>query len=219
MCSGNIISYVCLGGVAYLIGAVPNGWWVARLKGIDIRTVGSGNIGATNVFRSVGRAWGIAVFILDFLKGFLPALLFPLLIELWTETAPPPWAALAFGGLAVIGHNWPVYLGFKGGKGVATSAGMLAGAAPAAMGIGVLVWIVLFAATRYVSLGSIGAAAAAGTAAWPLYLDQGLVRPVVLSLLAVTAVARHQANIRRLLNGTESKIGRKPESAGGESAS
>ncbi len=120
---------------AYLMGSIPNGLLLARLKGIDLQKVGSGNIGATNVYRCVGKGWGIAAFVLDAVKGFVPAFVFPRLME-----AAPPWLGLACGVAAVAGHNWPVWLKFKGGKGVSTSAGMLLGIAPAAVGIGFVVF-------------------------------------------------------------------------------
>jgi glycerol-3-phosphate acyltransferase PlsY len=110
------------------------------------------------------------------------------------------------GCLAVAGHNWPVFLGFKGGKGIATSAGLLLGLAPAGCGIALLAWLVVMAAARYVSLASIAAALALGIAAWPLYLPGGIWFPLVLDGLAVLAIGRHHANIRRLLAGTETRI-------------
>ena len=105
---------------SYLLGSIPNGLFIAKAKGIDLRKVGSGNIGATNVFRCVGKGWGIAAFVLDAIKGFVPAFVFPRLV-----LDCPDWLGLACGVAAVAGHNWPVWLNFKGGKGVSTSAGML----------------------------------------------------------------------------------------------
>ncbi len=192
---------------SYLLGAVPCSFLIARARGVDIRRVGSGNVGATNVFRSVGKGWGILAFTLDAMKGAAPALgMIPALTAIGGPALPHDWQ-LGFGVMAVAGHNWPVFLGFKGGKGVATSAGMLLAVAPAAVGIGLLVWMLIFAASRYVSLASIGAAVAVPAAAWLLYACGGSVRPVVLTVLGLLTVWRHRANIGRLRAGTEHRFG------------
>lgn len=198
--------YTGWGLLAYLLGAIPCGYLLARINGIDIRTVGSGNIGATNVFRSVGKGWGVLVFICDALKGFIPAWLFPWFADRLCTYPAGPALAVCCACLAIAGHNWPVYLGFKGGKGIATSLGALTGIAPAAAGIGLLCWIVIFAATRYVSVASIAAAGSVGIAAWFLYLRSGILIPLTLSLLCAVAVWRHKANIQRLGNGTEPRF-------------
>ena len=117
--------------IAYLLGAIPFGLLVAKSRGVDIRSQGSGNIGATNVFRVIGKGWGVFTLVLDALKGFIPSFYFPMLGKL-----DPEWGVL-FGLAAIIGHSFPVYLRFKGGKGVATSAGMLLGVAPLTVGIGI----------------------------------------------------------------------------------
>ena len=115
--------------------------------------------------------------------------------------------AVTCAALAIVGHNWPVYLRFKGGKGIATSLGALIGMAPAAAGVSAVCWIILFAATRYVSVASIAAAACAGIAGWFFYYQPGgLLLPLVLTLLAALAIWRHKANIQRLLNGTEHRF-------------
>lgn len=193
---------------SYFLGAIPFGLLAGKLKGIDIRQQGSGNIGATNVFRCVGKSWGVAVYFLDMLKGFVAAYVFPRLAA--AIVAPEPlweYLGIACACLAVAGHNWPVYLRFRGGKGIATTTGGLLGVAPAAMGIGVAVWPILFLTTRYVSLASIGAALAVGVAAWMLYgSDQPPVLASALTLLAVVAIWRHRANIRRLAAGTENRF-------------
>lgn len=207
------------GILSYLLGAVPFGLLVARARGIDIRKVGSCNIGATNVFRCVGKGWGILTFLLDALKGFVPACLFPLLLGRLTGQPAPPASGLVFMLLAIAGHNWPVYLGFKGGKGVATSAGGLLGVAPAAVGIGLAVWVAVFALSRYVSVASIVAAAAVAVSAWLLYASAGLLIPIAMTLLAAVLIVRHRANIRRLMQGTENRFefgrGRKAPAAQG----
>ena len=191
-----------LSAFSYLLGAIPTGLMLARIKGVDIRKVGSGNIGATNVFRSAGKTIGIVTLLLDILKGFIPAFFLPQFL------APdiPNWAGLLFGALAIVGHNWPVYLKFKGGKGVATTAGMLLGVAPAAVGIALGVFLVLFLTTRYISVGSIAAAATVAGAGWLLYLDGGLLRPILLTVLGVLVILRHRTNIQRLLKGTENRF-------------
>ncbi len=198
-----------LGLAAYLLGAVPSGYWVGRARGVDIRTVGSRNIGATNVFRCVGKGWGIFTFLLDVTKGFAPAFFFPKILVAVGAAPEGAWAALpalAYMILAILGHNWPVYLGFKGGKGVATSAGGLLGVAPAAVGVGVAVWILLFVVVRYVSVASIGAALAVAASGWWLYRDSGWLLPAVLTALGLLAVWRHKGNIARLRAGTENRI-------------
>ena len=200
------------GAASYLLGAVPNGYLIARAKGVDIRTVGSGNIGATNVFRSIGKGWGILTFAADAVKGFVPAFVFPLLAARLFGCGHPA-AGLLNAALAIAGHNWPVYLGFKGGKGVATSAGALLGLAPAAVGIGLAVWLAVFLLGRYVSLASVAAAAAVPAAGWILYLRQGWLLPSALTALGAVIILRHRANIQRLAAGTEHRFqfGRKRE--------
>ena len=197
-----------LGLASYLIGAVPFGLLVARLKGIDITKVGSGNIGATNVFRSVSKPLGILTFALDALKGWGPACFFPGFVQGGDATTANPLLAVLFAALAIAGHTWPVYLKFKGGKGVATSAGALIGIAPLAVAIGLLVWIGLLAASRYVSVASIGAAVAVAIAAWVFYARQAFGVPVALTLLAALIIWRHRANIQRLRAGTEHRFGK-----------
>ena len=186
---------------AYLLGSIPNGLLLARLKGVDLQKVGSGNIGATNVYRGVGKSWGIAAFVLDAVKGFVPAFVFPLLVA-----GAPPWLGLACGIAAVAGHNWPVWLKFKGGKGVSTSAGMLLGIAPAAVGIGFAVFAATVALTRFVSLGSILAAIAVPAAYVWLYGTGNRLLAGALVVMGLLVIFKHRANIARLLNGTEPRI-------------
>jgi glycerol-3-phosphate acyltransferase PlsY len=198
--------------VAYLLGAVPFGLLIARMRGVDIRKVGSGNIGATNVMRSVGKPWGIATFALDAVKGFVPAFVFPRLLD-----DPAAWLGIGCAAAAILGHSFPVYLKFKGGKGVATSAGALLGLAPASVGIGLATWCAVFFTTRYVSLASIVAAAVIPLASWVQYLVQtlhatslrGCLLPLFLTLLGILIIVRHKSNIRRLINGTENRFGKK----------
>jgi glycerol-3-phosphate acyltransferase PlsY len=205
MSNANVVA-AGFGLLAYLVGAVPNGFLIARAKGVDIRKVGSGNIGATNVFRSVSKTLGILTFIADAVKGLVPALVFPMLVAWISGANPPAWLGLVYAALAIVGHTWPIYLGFKGGKGVATSAGALIGLAPLATGIGFVVWILFFVTSRYVSVASIAAAAAVPAAAWWLYRGSGVALPVFLTVLGAVIILRHKANIQRLAKGTEHRF-------------
>ena len=198
--------YLLLAVLSYLFGAVPFGFLVARARGVDIRSVGSGNIGATNVFRTVGKGWGILTLLLDALKGYIPAAVFPAFLSRATGCEAGNAAPVVFACLAVAGHNWPVYLRFKGGKGIATTAGALLGIAPAALGVGVCVWVAAFVLTRYVSVASILAALAVPASAWCFYRSESLLIPIMLTVLGMAAVIRHHTNIKRLIDGTESKI-------------
>lgn len=196
-----LIWYILPGLAAYLVGAIPFGLLIARLRGVDIRQVGSGNIGATNVFRSIGKGWGILTFVCDALKGFLPAYAFPALAaRLGPENISTAGLAMVCAALTVVGHNWPVYLRFKGGKGVATSAGALLALAPGAVGAGLLAWLLVFLTTRYVSVASIAAAGAVAGAGWFL---ADWPTALLLTLLGAAVIWRHQANIHRLRAGTE----------------
>lgn len=195
------LTWMLLIVAAYLLGAIPNGLLIARLKGIDLQKTGSGNIGATNVFRCVGKGWGILAFVLDAAKGFIPAFFFPLLVE-----GAPSWLGLACGAAAVAGHNWPVWLKSKGGKGVSTSAGMLLGVAPAAVGIGVAVFALVVVLTRWVSLSSIAAAIAVPVAYLWMNGAGNLPLAVALVVMGVLVIFKHRANIHRLLAGTEPRI-------------
>jgi glycerol-3-phosphate acyltransferase PlsY len=207
MCScDTTVAAAGFGVLAYLIGAIPNGFLIARLKGVDIRKVGSGNIGATNVFRSVSKTLGLLTFVADALKGLLPTLVFPMLVLRITGIEPPAWLAIVYASLAIIGHTWPVYLKFKGGKGVATSAGALIGLAPAAIGVGLLVWILCFVTSRYVSLASMSSSVAVPVAAWWLYRGDGLALPIFLTVLGAVIILRHKANMQRLLAGSEHRF-------------
>ena len=191
---------------AYLLGAIPIGLLLSRMKGVDIRTVGSGNIGATNVFRSVSKPLGILTFVGDAVKGFVPAYFFPILGKWITGMVQGPEIGLLCGVAAIAGHNWPVYLKFKGGKGIATSAGVLLGIAPQAVAWGLLSWFVLLLATRYVSVASIGAAIVVPVVSWSLYSEEGRLLPIVLTILGLLAVWRHKSNIQRLIDGSEHRF-------------
>jgi len=197
---------------AYLIGSVPFGLLIARTQGKDIRTLGSGNIGATNVLRCLGKPLGITCFILDVLKGYLPAAFFPIIAcRLLAQASDAgnctTGIGILFGAAAILGHNFPVFLKFKGGKGVATSAGVLLGVAPLAVVIGLLTWCVVFYVSGYVSLGSIIAALVVVITGWTA--GYGPVIATALTLLGALTIWRHRENIKRLTAGTENKFHRK----------
>jgi acyl phosphate:glycerol-3-phosphate acyltransferase len=205
------ILYLLSGITAYLLGSIPFGFLIAKTKGIDIRTVGSGNIGATNVFRSISKKLGVVTFALDFLKGCCGAKLLPLLVY---QFAPDLLTGLSrdalpvfCGAMTIVGHNWTCFLGFKGGKGIATSAGMLLGLSPLGVSIALTVWFLVFVTSRYVSVASICAALTMGVIVWPLHLKtHGIWFPAVLTALALLAIWKHRSNIARLRAGTESRF-------------
>jgi len=190
----------------YLVAAVPTGVVLTRLMGLeDVRTRGSGNIGATNVYRVAGKLPGILTLLGDILKGFLPLLA----VKYWL--APTPLQLGVAGVVAIVGHCYPVYLRFKGGKGVATALGIFLVLDPQALVGGGLVFLAAVALTRYISLGSVLAAIAV-----PLFtLLFGRPLPMVLSACVIGAliVWRHRDNLRRLLDGTENRFGARPPAA------
>jgi len=209
-----IAAYILVALAAYLLGSIPTGYLVARAKGVDIRTVGSGNIGATNVFRFLGKPAGIFVLLADALKGWVAVRV----VAAWLAgTFLPPdstdgsleIAAILAALFAVLGHNYTCWLRFKGGKGIATSAGVLTALVPWALLIILAAWIVVFVATRYVSLGSLAAAAVLPFATW--FTTQSIVLTVVTSAMSALAIYKHKGNIQRLLAGTESRINFKKE--------
>jgi len=198
---------------SYLLGSIPFGSLAGRLAGIDIRKAGSGNVGATNVVRVLGKRYGYPVFALDFLKGFGA-------VKISMLMAPgrsPEWNSPEIVGIlaamsSILGHLYPPWLKFKGGKGVATSAGALLALTPVATLIGVAIWIIVFWLTRYVSLASITAAVVL-----PIVIlvvssqDQHKPKPLVYSSACVAAVViwRHRSNLSRLMRGTEPRFTRK----------
>jgi acyl phosphate:glycerol-3-phosphate acyltransferase len=204
-----IVGCLTLAFVAYLIGSIPTGYLVTKAKGIDIRSVGSGNIGATNVLRTLGKPAGIFVLVVDGLKGYAACTLVSdfMITAFAVKTADEEYLRIVAGLAVVLGHNYTCWLKFKGGKGIATSAGVLAALVPWALIIILCVWIVVFALTRYVSLGSISASFALPFATW---LTHGsLTMIVVTSAMSVLAIYKHRENIRRLLEGTEHRMGAK----------
>lgn len=192
---------------AFLLGSIPTGYLVARAKGIDIRQHGSGNIGATNVFRTLGKPLGVLVFVIDALKGFA---------AVWLASrlgSGSDWSGIIAAVAAIAGHNYTPWLGFKGGKGIATSAGVLIALMPWAVLAIALVWFAVFFATRYVSLASISAAAALPAAVGALWFyGCGGSAPLLgfSVLIAALAIWRHRSNIERLMAGTEHRFDRKP---------
>lgn len=199
---------------AYLIGSIPFGYLAGRLNGIDLREHGSHNIGATNAVRVLGKKWGIPVFICDFLKGFLPLLFVKEQLGGTVELFDADQMAWLLGVLAalILGHTYTCFLGFKGGKGVATTAGCLF-ALSLPIGMAVLVtWVVGMVLTRYVSLSSMLAAVAMVTAAVQVFwLEDGdfatadAMVITLLFLVCILVVFKHRSNITRLCNGTEPK--------------
>lgn len=197
--------------VSFLAGSTPTGWLVARLFKVDIQAVGSGNIGATNVFRVLGKSAGLFVLAVDALKGVIAVLGVPVLMAGWflTKGVKPPeswvWLPILGGLCAVLGHNYTPWLKFRGGKGIATSAGVLASLLPIAFGIAFITFLVILALTSYVALASLTAALILPLAAWLTQNDPHLVW--LAAVLAALAFYRHRSNIRRLMAGTEHRFG------------
>jgi len=191
---------------AFLLGSMPTGYLVARAKGVDIRKHGSGNIGATNVFRTLGKPLGVFVFFVDALKGFA---------AVWLAGrfgGGSEWAGIIAAVAVIAGHNYTPWLGFKGGKGIATSAGVLLALMPWAVLAIALVWVAVFTVSRYVSLASICAAAALPVATAALWYAGCEGNGPLLGfsvLISALAIWRHRTNIQRLRVGTESRFDRK----------
>lgn len=197
-----IVQFILLVLLSYIIGSIPTAYLAGRLlKEIDIRSVGSGNIGATNVFRTVGRTTGIIVLFIDMLKGVIPliiaARIFP---GIYSEPA-----AILAGLAAISGHNWTIFLRFKGGKGVATSAGVMCALVPWATLIAFLIFILTVAITRYISVGSMIAAASLPVLVKLVYPAHTafFVFTLILSFLIIF---KHKKNIQRLLKHEEHKF-------------
>lgn len=196
--------------ISYLAGAIPCGLLIGFYNGVDIRKVGSGNIGATNVTRSVSPLAGKLCFFCDFVKGMLPVLLVQAFIP------SNPLAAIICGLAAILGHMFPVYLKFKGGKGISTAAGVAIALAPLPLLTALAIWGAVFYISRYVSLASIIAAVMLPVSAiiYALLKVGGSVATsrqtiIFFCIIAVLAVVKHTSNIKRLLNGTESRFEKK----------
>ncbi|HHW41957.1 MAG TPA: glycerol-3-phosphate 1-O-acyltransferase PlsY [Syntrophomonadaceae bacterium] len=190
------MKFILLIIASYLIGAIPCGYLVGRLHGVDIRNKGSGNIGTTNVFRILGPKPGLIVFVCDVIKGLIPVLI--------AKSLGGPGWGVAAGLAAVVGHNWSIFLGFRGGRGVATGAGVLVALMPKVVLIAFGIWVVVVLISRYVSLGSIIAALSVPVIAL-IYRVPG-----IYYIFAIPAplfiVYRHIQNIDRIRKGTESRL-------------
>lgn len=209
-----MIGYLCIIFVGYILGSIPSGYIGGRIGGVDIRKCGSGNIGATNVTRVLGKKFGYPVFLADFSKGLAAVLVAPSLGHHFGCTAPDDAFRIVGAISVVLGNAFPVWLGFHGGKGVATSAGMLFGLIPAAAVVVILVWVVVFFSTRYVSLASIIAAVALPATVWGINRISGADRPLVLytcTALSVIVILRHRSNLMRLRSGTEESFKRRED--------
>jgi acyl phosphate:glycerol-3-phosphate acyltransferase len=189
---------------SYFVGAIPTSYLAGRLfRGIDLREHGSRNLGATNVYRTLGWKYAVPVGLVDIAKGAVPVLVFA------PRVSDSQLFALACGVAAIVGHVFSVFVRLRGGKGVATAAGVMLGLAPLALGVALVIWVVVLKLSGYVSLASIAAAAGFPLA---VYLLDRPDQPGILWLVALVAAAiiwLHRANIRRLLNGTESRFGRR----------
>ncbi len=204
------VPLLCLVALAaYLTGAVPFGYLVGKARGVDLLRAGSGNIGATNAGRLLGARWGVLVFLLDFAKGAGPVAaaryLLPAPEDLWPHTLP-----VVAGVAAFLGHLFPVYLGFRGGKGVATGAGVIAILVPWITLVVFLAWAMVLAATRYMALASLTAATLLIVLRLALTAEPWSRPEAVITLFcavgSVLVLVRHQSNIRRLLAGTEHRL-------------
>lgn len=198
-----MIKYILLSLLAYFSGSIPSGVWIGKtFKGIDIRTVGSKNSGATNAYRNLGAVYGIMTLVIDALKGYLPLLVA-------SKMGVSEKYIVVIGLIAILGHSFSCFLNFKGGKGVATSLGVFLFLAPKAIGIATLGFLIVVFFTRYVSLSSITAAIILPIMTMILPAKDG-VDKFTLSMLSVFigvfVIYKHKTNITRLLNGTESKI-------------
>jgi glycerol-3-phosphate acyltransferase PlsY len=190
---------------SYFLGAIPFGFVMAKaFKGIDLRTVGSGNIGATNAMRAMGKPLGLIAFLLDWGKGFVAAYFF----AKWGGAEDLLTVQTLCGAMAVIGHCFPVYLRFKGGKGVATASGAIIAADPWVFLTGSVVWLVALFTSRYVSIASILMGITFPVAAYLNWGRSGWPFVVGCAALGTLILVRHRTNISRLMAGTESKIGK-----------
>lgn len=200
------INYILLIATCYLLGSIPSGFLIVKLvRGMDIRQVGSGNIGATNVTRILGKPWGFTCFGFDFLKGFVATFFLPaLFFEIGDHLV---WVKLVAAVAVVGGHNWTCFLKFKGGKGVATAAGSLFGMTPIVVLTCLLIWILVLLFSKMVSLSSIIASFCLPVVMWLYQEPRGYL--ILGCLLAVISLVRHKENMKRIWQGTENKIGKR----------
>jgi acyl phosphate:glycerol-3-phosphate acyltransferase len=205
----DIGAYIFVVVISYVLGATPSGYLVGKACGIDVRTAGSGNIGATNVVRILGRNAGAVVLTSDALKGFVAARWIPLLaLHIFPSLATPRENLALVGGVAaILGHIYTFWLYFKGGKGIATSGGVVLAWAPAACLTAVALWGLVLAISKYVSLASIAAAIILPFAVW--FWNGSPTMTYAMTGLSLLAIYKHKANIKRLLKGEESRIGKR----------
>jgi len=204
-----ILSYILTALGAYLLGSIPTGFLVAKAKGIDIRSVGSGNIGATNAMRVLGKPTGIFVLLMDAAKGFAAVWLASLMLK-DNSIADLQTLRVVAGIGAVLGHNYTCWLKFKGGKGIATTAGVYLALAPWALLVALAVFILAILLTKYVSVGSIAGAIALPATVWVM-TPHNLFLGIVTTALGALAIYKHKSNLQRLIAGTENRLGQKKE--------
>jgi len=191
--------------LSFLLGSFPTGYLVGKIRGVDIRKTGSGNIGATNVFRILGKKWGIFVLIVDVLKGWLACYCLPGLVQSWLNVQEDGVLLKIVASLAVVsGHNFSPWLGFRGGKGIVTSAGIILGLMPNALGLSLILWLSVFLISRYVSFASVVTAVFLPLAVW--YTQRSLPMIFFAAAIGGMAVFRHKKNIQRLIQGTENRF-------------
>jgi glycerol-3-phosphate acyltransferase PlsY len=207
-----VLIYIVTALGAYLLGSIPFGFLVAKAKGVDIRSVGSGNIGATNAMRVLGKPAGIFVLLMDALKGYAAVawLTFAVLKTINATNADDETLRIIAGIFAVLGHNYTCWLKFKGGKGIATTAGVYLALAPWALLVALVVFVLAVLFTKYVSVGAIAAAIVLPVTVW-IMMPQNLFLGIVTTALGAHAVYKHKSNIQRLMMGTENRLGQKPE--------
>ena len=213
-----VLGYIVLVICAYLLGSIPTGYLVARARGIDIRTVGSGNIGATNAFRVLGKSTGVFVLLADALKGYAACIwLTDLLLRVFGVPTDHVITERAFAGFsAILGHTFTCWLHFKGGKGIATSAGVYLAVALPAAAIAVGSWIIVLVTTRYVSAASIVAAVALSAGGWgTIGTHQSVALGLATTGLSAMVIWKHKSNIARLKAGTENRIKFSQQSSAG----
>ena len=205
-----LISYIFGIVISYLVGSIPFGYVIAIAKGVDVRKEGSGNIGATNVGRVLGRKFGAIIFVLDLLKGFVVVLLVPIFVsDIKFPTTSDKLLVILCGLCVLLGHAFPVYLKFKGGKAVATSFGVFIWLAPIPVAIAFGVWILTVIVSRYVSLGSMAGAIALmggviGLGSSPF--GSGKYLTALSIAVAILIIIKHISNIKRIIAGTESRV-------------
>jgi glycerol-3-phosphate acyltransferase PlsY len=215
------LSYILAALAAYLLGSIPTGFLVAKAKGIDIRSVGSGNIGATNAMRVLGKPAGIFVMVMDMLKGWIACFLAPAVggficmvisnKDFFDDPPVPMGRFIVIAGIfAVLGHNYTCWLKFKGGKGIATTAGVYLALAPWALLVALVVFILAILLTKYVSVGSMSAAIALPVTVWVM-TPHNLFLGIVTTALGALAIYKHKSNLQRLIAGTENRLGQTKE--------